>query len=139
MLAFVPTVQAQWTEAKLQTMYVNFLTGEGIEGTIDDDGDVQFEYNERTYFLEVNESDTEFFRLVLANIWPIESINEGLEAVQACDVVNRTMKCTKAYVSNDNIWVAVELFVERPDDFQGVFQRCLVAIENGVEAFVEEM
>ncbi len=139
LVAFAPKAEAQWTKEKIQNLYTNFLIGEGLEGTIDSDGDVQFEYNERTYFLEVNEEDQEFFRLVLPNIWPIESIKEGLEVVQACDVVNRSMKCTKAYVTNDNVWVAVELFIERPDDFEGVFQRCLTAIENGIDKFVEEM
>ena len=105
----------------------------------DGDGDVQFSYNDRTYFIEVNEDDNEFFRVVLPNIWPIESVSEGLQVVQACDEVNRSMKCTKAYVTNDDVWIAVELFLSSPDDFKGVFDRCLAAIEQGLETFVEEM
>ena len=137
--AFAPNLQAQWTEAKLQKMYMDFLEGEGMKGTIDGDGDVQFQYEDRTYFIEVNESDEEFFRVVLPNIWSIESISEGVQVVQACDVVNRTMKCTKAYTTNDDVWIAVELFVGRPDAFKSVFQRCLSAISSGVDAFIEEM
>jgi hypothetical protein len=131
--------QVQWSEAKLQKMYMDFLESEGLKGRIDNDGDVQFEYESRTYFIEVNEEDNEFFRLVLPNIWPIESVSEGLEVVQACDEVNRTMKCTKAYTTNDDVWIAVELFVASPDDFKTVFERCLKAIDQGVETFVEEM
>lgn len=139
-LFFTSTIQAQqWSESKLQTMYLDFLDGEGMEGSIDADGDVQFRYNDRTYFIEVNEEDNEFFRVVLPNIWPIESVQEGLEVVQACDEVNRSMKCTKAYVTNDDVWIAVELFLGNPDDFKGVFDRCLSAIEQGLETFVEEM
>ncbi|MGH1434403.1 MAG: YbjN domain-containing protein [Lewinella sp.] len=136
---FSTTLQAQWSEAKLQSMYSNFLDGKGYENSIDGDGDVQFIYNDRTFFIEVNEGDTEFFRVVLANIWPIESVSEGLQVVQACDEVNRTMKCTKAYTTNDNVWVAVELFVGEPDVFKAVFDRCLNAIELGVTTFVDEM
>jgi len=137
--AATPSVQAQWSEVKLQKMYMDFLEGEGMESHIDNDGDVQFEYESRTYFIEVNEEDDEFFRLVLPNIWPIESVSEGLEVVQACDEVNRSMKCTKAYTTNDDVWIAVELFIARPDAFKGVFERCLKAIDQGVETFVEEM
>lgn len=138
-LIFSTAAQAQWSESKLQTMYIDFLEGEGLEGTIDRDGDVQFSYSDRTYFIEVNEDDNEFFRVVLPNIWPIESVQEGLQVVQACDEVNRTMKCTKAYVTNDDVWIAVELFVGSPDDFKSVFTRCLSAIEQGLETFVDEM
>lgn len=139
LLLFSTEAQAQWTESKLQEMYLDFLSGEGMEGSIDQDGDVQFRYNDRTYFIEVNEDDNEFFRVVLPNIWPIESVSEGLAVVQACDEVNRTMKCAKAYVTNDDVWIAVELFVARPDAFKGVFTRCMSAIEQGLETFVEEM
>ncbi len=136
---FSTTLKAQWTEAKLQTLYTNYLDGKGYENNIDGDGDVQFKHNDRTFFIEVNEGDTEFFRIVLANIWPIESVSESLEVVQACDEVNRTMKCTKAYTTNDDVWIAVELFVGRPDAFKDVFDRCLSAIELGVTTFVDEM
>ena len=84
-LVFSTAAQAQWSESKLQTLYLDFLSGEGMEGSIDADGDVQFRYNDRTYFIEVNEEDNEFFRVVLPNIWPIESVSEGLQVVQACD------------------------------------------------------
>ncbi len=139
LLAFIPKAEAQWSEDKIQKMYLDFLEGEGIDGTVDGDGDIQFSYNDHTFFLEVNEDDSEFFRLVLPNIWPIESISEGLEVVQACDEVNRSMKCTKAYVTNDNVWIAVELFVDQPNDFKNVFSRCLEAIENGLEKFIDKM
>ena len=139
LIIFSTTAQAQWSESQLQEMYLNFLEEEEMTGTIDSDGDVQFSYNDRTYFIEVNEEDNEFFRVVLPNIWPIESMQEGLQVVQACDVVNRSMKCTKAYVTNDDVWIAVELFLGSPDDFEAVFERCLEAIEQGLETFVEEM
>ncbi|MEZ4986798.1 MAG: hypothetical protein R2795_17465 [Saprospiraceae bacterium] len=57
----------------------------------------------------------------------------------ACDEVNRTMKCTKAFTTNDDVWISVEMFVGRPDAFQSVFKRCLTVIEEGVDTFVEEM
>ena len=139
LLAFSPDAQAQWTEEKLQGIYIDFLKGEGLEGTIDSDGDVQFTYDEHTFFFEVNETDNEFFRLVLPNVWAIESISEGLEAVQACDEVNRSMKCAKAYVTNDNVWIAVELFVNQPSDFEAVFDRCIEAVEDGLEKFIAKM
>lgn len=138
-MALPHAAQAQWTEAKLQKLYVDALRGEGMTGKVDDDGDVQFSYNDHTYFIEVNEDDVEFFRVVLPNIWPIESIQEHGQVLSACDAVNKGLKTVKAYVTNDDVWIAVEMFVSRPDNFQPVLKRCLDVIEGAVEKFVEEM
>lgn len=142
-LAFVFTlggaVAQDWSETEIQEMYMTFLKGEGIEGSIDSDGDVQFEYNDRSYFVEVNEEDQEFFRVVLWNIWPIESNSEAVEVAFACDAVNREAKVAKAYTTDDNVWIACELFVGEVDDFKPVFMRCLDAIDSAVGTFVENM
>lgn len=136
--SFVTSAQS-WSESELQSMYMDFLEDQGIDGWIDSDGDVQFEYNDRNYFVEVNEDDNEFFRVVLFNIWPIESNSEAVQVAFACDAVNREMKVAKAYTSNDNVWIACELFVGNPRDFKPVFMRCLESIDSGVETFVENM
>lgn len=134
------TIQAQdWSEERLQDMYMDFLSDEGIEGWVDSDGDVQFEYEDRTYFIEVNEGDSEFFRVVLFNIWPIESNSESVEVAFACNEVNAQMKVTKAYITNDNVWIACELFVGSPEQFKPVFMRCMQVIDEGVSTFVDNM
>jgi len=139
-LMFAPAAQAQdWSESRLQNMYLDYLKDQGMEGWVDSDGDVQFKYNDHSYFIEVNEDDNEFFRVVLFNIWPIESASEREQVEDACDAVNRSLKCTKAYTTNDNVWMAVELFVGKPDYFMPVFMRSLNVIEQGVDRFVEEM
>lgn len=132
-------VFADWTESEIQQMYLDFLAGEGIEGWIDSDGDIQFEYGGNGYFMEVNEDDIEFFRIVLWNIWPIESSSEAVTAAFAVDAVNRERKVTKAYTLNDNVWIATELFLSSPDDFKPLFQRCMEEIEMGLDVFIENM
>ena len=131
--------QAQWSESKLQDLYQDYLKGRGIESRIDSDGDIQFDYEDSLYFIEVNEDDPEFFRVVMPNIWPIESEKERIQVIKACDIVNRNMKCTKANTVSDDVWVSVELFVGRPDSFKEVFDRCIAAIDSGIATFVEEM
>lgn len=128
-----------WSESRLQEMYLEFLEDKGIEGWVDSDGDIQFSYNDRSYFVEVNEDDNEFFRVVLWNIWPIESQSEAVQVAFAVDEVNRVAKVAKAYTTNDNVWIACELFVGHPEDFKPVFQRCLDSIDTAVDTFVGAM
>jgi hypothetical protein len=130
---------AQYTDADLQNIYMDMLSDEGIEGWIDSDGDVQFEYNDRSYFIGVSESDPEFFQLALWNIWPIESNSEAIEVLFAVDAVNREKKVVKAYSNDDNVWIAVEMFVDSPRDAAPMFMRSLEVIESAVDLFVEEM
>ena len=133
------TFAQKYSESDLQRTFQRFLTDEGIESTVDSDGDIQFEYEDRNYFIEVNENDNEFFRLVLFNIWEIESRAEHEEVQDACDAVNREAKVAKAYTTNENVWIATEMFIERPDHYEGVFYRCLQSIDNSVGIFVREM
>ncbi len=140
-LTFIPqTLSAQsYSESELQEMYLSYLKSQGMDGSVDSDGDVQFTYEDRTYFIEVSEDDPNFFRVVLFNFWPIESHQESVQVAFACNEVNNQMKVAKAYMANDNTWMACELFVDRPDHFKAVFMRCLKVIDDGVDIFVEEM
>lgn len=132
-------VSAQYSESELQDTFMSMLADHGIEGWIDSDGDVQFTYNDRNYFVEVNEDDPEFYRVVLFNIWPIESNSEAVEVAFAVDAVNRDQKVAKAYTIDDNVWIGVELFIENPGQAKAVFQRSLDVIESSVDVFVSNM
>lgn len=132
-------VSAQYTESQLQNIFTTMLEENGMEGWIDSDGDVQFTYNDRNYFIEVNEDDPEFYRIVLSNIWPIESNSEAIEVLFAVDAVNRKQKVAKAYTNNDNVCIAVELFIDNPLEAKPVFMRSLSSIESSIDVFVSEM
>jgi len=124
---------------ELRQMYMEYLTDEGYRPSVDKDGDVVFKYEGHTYFVDVHNKDAEFFMLALANIWPIESEEERLQVLAAADYVNREAKAAKVSTKDDDVWITVEMFVAKPEDFKGVFARALDAIGTGVEYFVAEM
>lgn len=136
---FSTNATAQYSEPMLQSYFMDLLEENGYEGWVDSDGDVQFSYNDHDYFIEVNESDNEFFRVVLFNIWPIESLEEYNDVLGAVNEVNKEQKVAKAYITNDNVWIAAELFVEDPSHVANIFMRCLEVIEESVDVFIEEM
>ena len=141
LLAFAPVAQAQsWSESELQEMYMKFLSDEGIDDAfIDSDGDVQFTFSGHNMYIEVNEDDNEFFRVVAFNLWPIESQTEAVQVAFAVDAVNRERFVAKAYTLDDNVWIACEAFFGRPEQFKPVFMRMLREIERGIDVFVENM
>lgn len=138
-VTFSINANAQYSESMLQSYFMDLLEDNGYEGWVDSDGDVQFSYNDHDYFIEVNESDNEFFRVVLFNIWPIESLEEYNDVLGAVNEVNKEQKVAKAYITNDNVWIAAELFVGDPSHVENIFMRCLEVIEESVDVFIEEM
>jgi hypothetical protein len=126
-------------EEQLQRLYTEYLAEEGYKPEVDSDGDVRFKREGRLYFIEVSEDDPEFFHVVLANIWSIESEKERLQVLAAADYSNAKSKVSKVHTVRDNVWVSIELFVASPEDFKGVFKRIMSAFDNGVANFVNKM
>jgi len=123
----------------IQKMYMEFLTEEGYRPEIDADGDVQFKSEGKIYFMSVNDDDPTFFRLVLANIWPIESEMERTQVYIAVDHSNAQTKVAKAFTVKDDVWVGIELFLPEASDFKDVFERSMSALGSGVDFFVAKM
>ncbi len=131
--------QTTYTDAELQRIYLGILSQNNIEGFVDEDGDVQFEYAEKSYFIAIYEDDPEFFQLSLFNIWPIESAIEATRILLALDTVNRDHKVVKGYTIDDDVWLAVEVFLSSPLEAATVFQRSLESLEEAVDTFVSVM
>ncbi|MEO8589186.1 MAG: hypothetical protein ABI432_07455 [Flavobacteriales bacterium] len=142
LMAFTLPAIAQDTSKEkkaLQKMYMDYLDGEGYKPEIDSDGDVQFKAEGKTYFINVLEDDPTYFRVVLANIWPIESEEERQQVLVAVDYSNAKAKVTKSYMVKDNVWVGIELFLPKAEDFEAVFARSMSALSNGTTHFVTRM
>ena len=137
-LFLAPAALAQ-SDAELQTLYTDFLDGRGVESFVDADGDVQFELDGRVHFIGTNADDPGFFNVVVFDVWPIESATERVAALEAVNVVSRDLKVVKGYVTNDNVWLACELYVETAADFAPVFERCASTLSTAVDRFADEM
>lgn len=129
------------TKEQLQALYSDFLRGEGYKPEIDKDGDVAFKKEGRTYFIDVGaaQKDPQYFRMALPNIWPIESAEERAKVLAAVDYTNMRAKVCKIHTVGDNVWVSIELFVNTPADFKGIFTRSLNAIDGSTAVFARKM
>lgn len=74
------TANAQTSKEELQQQYLEILENRALTGFVDEDGDIQFEYQEKAYFIGVDENDPEFFRVVMFNIWPIRIYWKGIKS-----------------------------------------------------------
>jgi hypothetical protein len=99
-LFFCNTLYAQMTKTELQQMYMSYLREQGYQADIDSDGDIAFKAEGRSLYIIVDEDDLESFRILYANFWEIESIDERSRAAEAVSYVNRTTKVAKIYLTS---------------------------------------
>jgi len=106
---------------------------------VDSDGDVQFTYGENDYYIGINEGDQEFVRVVLWNLYSVDTASDAFQAIYAASVVTRDRKVVKAYVSGDEVIIAAELFVGDPQHIAPVFERVLDEIDTAATVFWSNM
>ena len=121
-------------------MYIDFLKGEGYGPTLDKDGDVQFKYEGKSYYIDVNDDDR-YFRLVFPAFWSIDSEEELARVLIACDHATNATKVVKVATigKHKDVSAGAEIFLSEPGDFKAVFQRCLNAIQGAVRYYKEKM
>lgn len=122
-------------------VYKNFLEQEGYHPTIDSDGDVMFKHEGRTYYIDIDEKDEGYFRIMFPNFWSIENAAELTRALSAANSATMLSKVAKVYVRSDgkDIIASIELFFEQSEQFKPIFNRAMSALRNGVNNFVEKM
>jgi hypothetical protein len=123
----------------LQNKYMDFLKKEGFAPQIDEDGDILFKFEGYSYYIQVNDDDEQFFRIMLTNIWPITSPEEMNNVLIAADYSNSTSKTAKIFVVRNDVWISAELLIENPDSYEKVFLRALRLIQVGRNNFEFKM
>lgn len=127
------------TKAERAKMYEDFLREEGYLPQIDNDGDVVFKMEGRTFLILIDPKDDEFLQVCLPNFWPIESEDERERAQVAANYATEQTKVAKVFPVADNMWATAELFCSPPEMFKPVFRRFLSAITTAVETFRDRM
>lgn len=129
------------TKSERAEMYRDYLNSEGFPASIDDDGDIVFKSEGRTYLILIYEKDDTYFQLVYPSFWSIESDQECEQAAAAALYATSQTKAAKVYLTKekDNTWASVECFFSAPEHFKGVFTRMLLALQAGVKSFTGKM
>ena len=122
-------------------LYVDYLTKEGYRPVVDPDGDVVFKHEGGTYYIDIDTSDEEFFRLVFPNFWSIDNADELARALFAADHATMKTKVAKVYLRSDgkNTSASIEMFFGRPEQFTEVFHRSMSALRASIVNFREIM
>jgi len=120
-------------------LFMRFLREDGFRPKIDEDDDIVFKFEGKTHYIETNELDESYFRLILPNFWQIDTPEEESHALVVMSEVNAEIKVAKIYQRKDSIHATVEMFIDPMEGFKQVFPRCLGCIQAAVDAFRKKM
>ena len=127
------------TDNELAHYFADYLSKEGFSPNVDDVNDVVFKFEGRTYVIQVDARDPEFFRLIYPNFWSLESEQERQSAAVVAAEVNCGLKVAKVFMTDDDTWASVELFINPIDNFKPVFRRSLGVLQAAANRFREGM
>lgn len=114
-----------------------FLSNEGYKFDIDGDGDIHFRFEGINLYFTVDNNDQRYFRLIMPNIYQLEG--NRTKVLEAINTVARDLKVIKAYLIEDRLWLAVELFIDSTPELEDFFPRCLGLLKAGREKIAGEI
>lgn len=120
-------------------LFMEYLSEEGFRPKLDEDGDIVFKSEGRSYVLFHPQGDEQLVRLGALWLWPVESEAERQRVLAAAADATLSIKVTKVFPVADNVWATVELLFEQPEQFRAVFLRAVSLVRAGVDHFLERM
>jgi hypothetical protein len=116
---------------------LEYLREEGYLPKLDEDGDIVFKCEGRTYYVILDGNDEQFFRLVFPNFWSISDEEERARVMSAAQAATAKTKVAKIFPVKDDTWASVELFLPSAEAFNAVFSRSMSALRAAVQTFRE--
>lgn len=118
---------------------LDYLHAEGYPAELDEDGDIRFKREGMTYALCFDNDDPDFAKLILPNVWSIDSEPEMQQALAALDEVNRRMKLVKVHTQAGSAWFTIELLLDDQTAWERRLPRAVRTIVRAVAMFTDAM
>lgn len=122
-----------------QDQYLRFLRERGFSPEIDQNGNVQFRDIDFRYFIDVGAAEGGSFSIVLPALLQVDADARRALAREAIDYVNGRVRAAKLFFVGNQVWVVVEVFLVKPDDFPLVFDRAQLVVASAAYQFWDRM
>lgn len=115
----------------------NWLKDQGFRCERDSDGDLLFRYEGVHLFCCKDDSDKQFLRIIMPNIYKVDG--DRTRVLEAINTIARDIKAIKAFLVNDSLWLAIEMFVDSTPDIEDFIERCLDILIAGRQKIAKEI
>ena len=118
----------------MQSNFIQYLSSKNLPFQNNIEEQISFQFEGLNYIFVYDNSDLNFFRLLLPNIYNINDDRERYN--QMINDFNNTYKVVKAIiVSQNQIWLSVEQFVYSNERIELLFERCVMLLRTTIELF----
>lgn len=114
-----------------------YLSSEGLRPQETDFGYV-FEYQNLTFFIIWDDKDDQYLKIALPGIFNVDDNNRD-DALVAVNEVNKEWKVIKSVVTDDEVWVVAEQFVDKDPKLSDLVPRTINILMGGRMSFYEYM
>jgi hypothetical protein len=114
-----------------------YLSSEGLRPKETDFGYV-FEYQNLTFFIIWDDKDDQYLKIALPGIFNVDDNNRD-DALVAVNEVNKEWKVIKSVVTDDEVWVVAEQFVDKDPKLSDLVPRTINILMGGRMSFYEYM
>lgn len=122
----------------MQTKFIQYLASKTLSFQTNVEDQVSFQYDGLNYLFVNDSSDSNFFRLLLPNIYIIEDNRDKCDEI--INNFNYTYKVVKAVVTSTNqIWLSVEQFVYSEENVELLFERCIMLLKATISLIRKEI
>ncbi len=140
---FTLLITATWAHSQTKESTINklvrFLDAQEVSGTINENGEIEFDYEDNHYFITFDNNDPRYIHLYIPNYWPLETDDEFRSAYYACNDASKEIFGPKAYIKDDHIWVSYEVYLENSDDIQHFLKKCLGNMKLAIDTIYDSM
>lgn len=117
----------------------NYLKEQGLVPKYNDNGNIEFKYQMRSFIFFSNDDDEQFFQLTMPSIFTVTDDNR-MAALEAMNEINDTTKVIKLTVTkNGNVWESTEIMLDSTPELDDFFPRLLNILLNTRQKFYDLM
>jgi hypothetical protein len=118
---------------------LDHMAAEGFEPALDSDGDIVFEYGGLDFLLCFHADDPSFGKLILPNVWEMETPADMQQSLAVMDYLNRKMKVVKVHTYQDQVLFTAELLLDQQSRWTEYLVRAMRAMVHALGLFLLEM
>ena len=107
----------------------NWLKSQGFRSERDSDGDLRFRYEGVNLFCGKDDNDKQFLRIIMPGIYKVDG--DRTRVLEAVNTISRDIKAIKAFLVEDYLWLAIEMFIDSTPDIDDFIERCLDILVAG--------
>ncbi len=123
---------------KTSELVLNFLKEQGLMPEKLDNGNLVFKYQMRTFVYVENDEDSSYLQFVMPGIFDVTDDNRDVAMVAANATCIR-VKIAKAIVTDDDVCIAAECFIDSTPVFEDMVPRLLDILLAGQQMFYDQL